>query len=89
MSQNSPRFKLRFCSYPTDPEQFSLTGVILRSVFVPTAIRYMCVLFYDTCTEKIFFQVEDSEQFRQIKHHYSIFRDRHASDFIAKFPWDG
>ena len=40
-SQNSPRFKLRFCSYPTDPERFSLTGFILRSVFVPTAIRYI------------------------------------------------
>ena len=85
-SQNSPRLKLRFCSYPTDPERFSLTGFMLWSVFVPVAIRYMCKFYFMTMHWKNVFP--SSEQFRRIKHHYSTFRDRHASDFIAKFPWD-
>ena len=29
-----------------------------------------------------------AKETKRIKHHYSRFRDRHASDFIAKFPWD-
>ena len=57
-SQNSPRFKLRFCSYPTDPERFSLSCFILWSVFVPTAIRDMCVLFYNNALKKHFSKYE-------------------------------